>query len=51
MVARHIGIPPHILVQLPAWWYYEGLSFMNAENYAEQEQMDELKRKSRRRVH
>ena len=53
MVARHIGIPPHVLVDLPAWWFTEGLSFMLAENYAEREQMEDVKRKqtrNRRRI-
>lgn len=51
IVAKHMGVPPWELIAQPAYWFYWGLCWMNAEGYAEREQMDELKKKSKRRVH
>lgn len=50
LVAKHYSLDPMLFFERPAWFFQWALMTMNAEGYAEQEQMEEVKKKTRRRI-
>lgn len=53
IVAKHMGVKPWELLEQPGYWFWWGLTWLNAEGYAEREQMEDQKRKqirNRRRI-